>query len=167
MDLMNYILAAIVTYLGLFAGMLLAFFTEEELKPGRKYFTIIRRICILLIFGSLFYYFIANKLILEVVITTIIFAVLAYFCYHLGIRANKGERPISNSYMVYVVLAIVFYLSSKVIGMHILISSLLFLYGLPAGTQITDPKKKLVSFLTVIKHVFYVLIAVILKLIFL
>jgi hypothetical protein len=167
MSLSSYILAAIVTYSGLFAGMLLAFFTEEELKPGRIYFTILRRVCVASIFALLFYYFFINKLIAELVISAIVFVMVAYFCYNFSIKANKGERPISNSYMIYAALAIVFYLSSKIVGIHIIISALLFIYGLPAGTSITDPKKKLRSFSIVLKHIFYVLIAVILKLIFL
>ncbi|MBW2984670.1 hypothetical protein KY361_06120 [Candidatus Woesearchaeota archaeon] len=168
MSLLNYSLAAIVTYLGLVAGMLLAFSTEEELKPGRKYFVILKHICFISIFAGLFYYFFVNKLMPELIITAILFIILGSLCYCSAVKLKKSKRkPIIISYIIYAVLAIVFYLSSRVIGMQIIISSLIFIYGLPAGTILTDPRKKAKSFWIVLSHVFYVAIAVILKLSFL
>ncbi|MBW2980340.1 hypothetical protein KY360_02910 [Candidatus Woesearchaeota archaeon] len=166
--MLSYSIAAVVTYLGLVAGMLLAFFTEEELKAGRKYFILLQHVCFISIIAGLFYYFFINKLISELIIIAILFVILALTCYFSAVKLKKSKRkPIIISYIIYAVLAVGFYLSSKVIGMHIIISSLIFIYGLPAGTKLTDPKKKLKSFWIILSHIFYVAIAIILKLRFL
>lgn len=168
MSLLNYSLTAFITYLGLIGGMLLAFLTEEELKPGRKYFIILQHICFISIFAGLFYYFFVNKLVPELITIAVLFIIIISTCYYSAVKLKKSKRkPIIISYIIYSVFAVGFYLSSKIIGMHIIISSLIFIYGLPAGTKLTDPKKKLKSFWIILSHIFYVAIAIILKLCFL
>ena len=167
MSLLNYSLTAFVTYLGLIAGMILAFSTEEELKPGRKYFAILQHVCYFIIFGLLFYYFGVNKLTGELTTTAILFVILSYLCYHFGVKAKGKKMPLIKYYIIYAALAIIFYLSSKIIGIHIIISSVIFVYGLPTGTILTDPRKKAKSFWLMLSYLIYPAIAVILKLILL
>lgn len=169
MNLLNYSLTVLVTYLGLLGGMFLAFSTEEELKSGRKYFAILQHACYFLIFGLLFYYFFTNKLIVELIITIILFLILSYICCKFGTKAmkKKAKMPLKKYYIVYAVLAVVFYLSSKIVGTHLIISSAIFVFGLPTGTMITNPKKKAKSFWIILSYLLYPALAIILKLSFL
>ena len=41
MELINYVLVLIVSFLGLFVGNVLALFSKEELKPGEKWFKVL------------------------------------------------------------------------------------------------------------------------------
>ena len=54
MNILNYSLAALIAYTGLFIGFMLAIMAKEEIKPGKKYFIILQRITLLLIFIFLF-----------------------------------------------------------------------------------------------------------------
>jgi hypothetical protein len=91
-------------------------------------------------------------------------------CYYFGVRLKLlkiAKKPEIKQYIVYAILAIAFFLSSKLSNIFIMNSSLILIYGFPAGTMLTEPKNKAKSFRKILTFLFYPALAVILKLVFL
>jgi len=150
MNLLNYSLTAIIAYLGLFIGFILAIIAKEEIKPGKKYFLFLQKIILLLIFVFLLI-FIKLNYILALLI-------LAFIIIYISKTKNK-------MLYIYTILSIIFYLSSKKLNLFILESSLIFLYGVPAGTLLTKKNKK-ETIIDILKNTHFVIITIILFLIF-
>lgn len=154
MQFINYFLASLVSFSGLFVGMFLAFYTKEELKQGKKYFVIIEKLLLsLVLFFFLFFY--------ELDMITILVISLLFFVIILVLKFD-------NYPIVYIALAIIFYLTQDN-NIFPLISSLIFLYGLPVGTLIAykmkNKKNDIFKFLLK-KYSLFVIIALLLYLIF-
>ena len=56
MDILNYALASVFVYLGLFIGFILALIAKEELKEGEGYFIFLRNLIFSLIIFFLLYF---------------------------------------------------------------------------------------------------------------
>ena len=149
MIFLNYFLALVITFFGIFLGSLLVLMAPEEQKPGRKYFILFRDILLLLVIFFLLYF---NNLSLSFgfIFVFVIVFLLAYFK--------------ENSYFVYLLFAAVLYLSSKEVSFFIIESSLIFLYGLPTGSLLVNYKRKK-SIFKVFYYLYYVFIAALLFLI--
>ena len=145
MNILNYSLAALIAYTGLFIGFMLAIMAKEEIKPGKKYFIILQRITLLLIF--IFLFILIFDFLLLLIITLV---------YILKKKINFNESP-----YVYIILAVIFYLSSKNLNLFIIESSLIFLYGLPTGTLLTKKSKK-ETIINILKCVSFPIITIIL-----
>ena len=154
MQLLNYSLISLISFLGLLVGMLLAFTAKEELEPGKKYFQLLQKLTLLLIVIFLLNFFNIN-LYLRIII---------YLLFIFLITVNI------KSQMIYPVLGVVFFLSLKDINLFTTNSILIFLYGFPTGSLFTKKiinKRKLFVFKKIILNYFwFVVIAIILKLIF-
>ena len=122
MGILNTILALITAYSGLLIGLLLAKFTKEELKPGKKYFEWMQA---LILIGALLAVFYSYSL------RTITFIGLSIIVTAFVIKSNP------KAIISYYILTILFILSQKNINLLIFVSSLIFLYGLPTGAIIT------------------------------
>ena len=48
MEILNYVLALVFSFLGIFAGMLLGYIAKEELRAGKKYFIWMQNILLIL-----------------------------------------------------------------------------------------------------------------------
>lgn len=118
----TYFLAAIVSFSGLIAGAILAFFTKEELKPGKKYFELLQK-ALLAAIAAVFVYYLGLHLLVRIAIYAAVILLLA---------TSKSI----NSSVAYALLGAVFYFSSFSKQSFLIISSLIFLYGLPAGSII-------------------------------
>ena len=130
MQFINYLLALIVTFLGLYVGALLGFICAEELRVGQKYFLIIKKLLLLLIFLiTIFQLFISGYYIWLVMVFS-----LAYYL----IKKNTKDSLLFSS----IFLSAAFYLSSFNADIFLLISSLIFVYALPIGTMIVYANKK-------------------------
>ena len=151
MNILNYSVIALIAYIGLFIGFILAIMAKEELKPGKKYFIFLQKAILLLIFLFLFIGFNYLSVLL-------LFALI--LIYVLKKRIEFGESP-----YIYTILAIIFYLSSKNLNQFVIESSLIFLYGLPTGTLLTKKSNK-ETIINILKNIIFVIIAVILALIF-
>ncbi len=153
MNILNYSLTAIISYLGLLIGFLLAVIAKEELKPGKKYFIFLQTIILLLIFLFLLIFI---KLIYLLVL--LILASIIIYC----LKRNKefNELP-----YIYIILSVIFFLSSKILNLFIIESSLIFLYGLPTGSLLTKKSKK-ETIVDILKNIGFVIVAIILFLIF-
>jgi hypothetical protein len=152
MNLLIYSLAAIICYMGLFAGFILAKIAREEIKSGARYFVFIQKAIWILIFITLMVYLDLTYLLL-LLILAFIFVFLT----------NKKE--FFNSPYAYIFLAAIFYISSRKTEIFITASSLIFLYGLPTGTLITKKNNKETVF-NILKQLIFLFIAIVLFIIF-
>lgn len=128
MSVIAYVLTAVIVYLGLPAGMIIGRLAEEELKPGKKYITFVQDILLAAVVLAFLYYAVAN-LVAAALIAIAVFCVMYFF------------RRI-RSYIIYPILGLLFYFSAD-IG-FLLLSSLIFLYGIPTGSlELKTWKKQL------------------------
>ncbi len=153
MNLLNYFLAAIVSYLGLFIGFILAIVAKEELKQGKKYFIFLKKMILLLIFIFLLLFIELNYILILLILAFIIIYLL------------KTKKEFNESPYIYIILSVVFYLSSRKLNLFIIESSLILLYGLPTGTLLTKKSKK-ETIIDILANILFVLMAMILFLIF-
>lgn len=141
MNAIIYFLTLIVSFLGLIAGMIIANMAKEELKGGRKYFFLMQDfLIVLMLFFILEFYNVTIFITIPVLL--VIFLLFFYF------------KNSMQNVAIYSIFAIIFYLSSRNINLFSLESSLIFLYGLPAGSLISKEKIK-----NILKALVFVLIA--------
>jgi hypothetical protein len=128
--------------------MMLAFIAPEELKAGEKYFKILKKILFVLIAAAFIYFTKEFGLILTGV--SIIASALCYIF--------LLDRP-----YIYLPLAVVFSISFMDIGFLIIISSLIFLFGLPYGTLYTKEmikdKKIVIIGRMILSHLMFFILA--------
>ena len=152
MQLLNYSLISLISFLGLLVGIILAFTAKEELKPGKKYFMLMQKITLLMILIFLLNFFNIN-LYLRITIYVLFILLMA-----INIKSQ----------IIYPVLGIVFFISSKNSELFIINSILIFLYGFPTGSlfakKIIKKKKSFVFKRVILTYFWFVLIAVVLKL---
>jgi len=155
MNLLNYSLTALISYLGLFAGFILAIIAKEELKAGKKYFILSQKIILLLIFIFLLVFIDLNYIIILLILAFIL----------ISLWKTYSEKEFNELPYIYAILAIIFYISSKTLNLFIIESSLIFLYGLPIGTLLTKKDKK-ETIINILKNAIFILVAIILFLVF-
>ena len=144
-------LAPIISFLGFPFGLFLSFVSPEEMNPGKKYFKLLQNLLLVLILFFIFNYY-SLPLIASILITITVF--LGVFCWQ-----NKYK-----SIILYLILAVLLYLSSKNPLLFALESSLIFMYGVPAGSLIKYRKK---DFLKIVaKHSIFILLTILLLLFF-
>jgi len=134
MQFINYFFASAISFSGLLAGLMLVRIAPEEQKPLEKYFIIIRKILLALIFiFPVPFYFYSSYIYFG--------ALLAYFAFLIFIE-YRMEDLFKKSIVIYSLLGILFFLSSKNTNLIVIESSLIFLYGLPAASLAYGKKKK-------------------------
>ena len=126
MEILNYVLALVFSFLGVLVGLGLGYAAKEELKPGKKYFLWMQNI-ILVLAGIFVLYSFNLNLILFIVLGLLLTLVLAYF------------EP--NTIIGYGLLALLVFLSIGNDNLFILMASLVFLYGFPTGSLFLIRKK--------------------------
>ena len=114
-------------------GIMLAKIAPEEQKPLEKYFSLSRKILLLLIFIFAVFYYINDYFNL--------LALLGYFLFLLFIEFKISDL-LKKSIIIYCVLGILFFLSSKNMNLFTIESSLILLYGLPTASLIYNKKEK-------------------------
>nr|MCK4929470.1 hypothetical protein [Nanoarchaeota archaeon] len=114
--LLTYIILLIIIFLGLLIGLLIGYMAKEELKPGKKYFDILRHA---LFIAILVVFFVKNP---SVVFIIFIAALVIIFSF------SKHRET-----LYYYTLAVIFFLSWHYNGFALL-APLIFLYGLPVGS---------------------------------
>ena len=130
MNLTNYLLTSIAVYLGLIAGIIVSYMSKEELKPGKRYFIIMHNIVLAFI---LFFILELFNLNIYLIIILILILLISLFSF---------KEVYKKSYIVYFLLGTIFYLSHKNINYFLIISALIFLYGMPTSALQLDFKKK-------------------------
>jgi len=152
MQLLNYSLISLISFLGLLVGMILAFTAKEELEPGKKYFLLSQKLTLLLILIFLLNFFNIN-LYLRITIYVLFIILIA-----INIKSQ----------IIYPVLGIVFFISSKNPELFVINSILIFFYGFPSGSLFTEKlikkKKSFVFNKLLLTYFWFILIAIVLKL---
>ena len=117
----SYFAAAIISYLGLLGGIILTKLAPEEQIPGKPYFSLFKKI-IFSISIAVFLFFYAN-IYITVIVLSFLFLLFATKKLHL----EKNQ-------LVYLLLGIIFVLSTTYQNLLILQSILIFIYGLPVAS---------------------------------
>lgn len=126
-----YLLLLVLVFLGLFAGLLVGYLCQEELKPGMKYFNWLRHLIFITI---LIIFFIKNPSWLFMILVAVIIILFSL---------NKNRET-----LYYYALALIFFLSWRYNGFN-LVSPLIFIYGFPLGSMhlyynIKEKKKQVI-----------------------
>ena len=145
------LLAPIISFLGFPIGLFLSFVSPEEMKPGKKYFKLLQNLLLVLILFFVFDYYLI-PLAISILITVAVFLGVFYW-------QNKYKGII-----LYTLLAVFLYFSSKNYSLFALESSLIFMYGFPAGSLIKCRKKDSIKIIA--KHAIFIVIAILLLLLF-
>jgi len=127
---LNYFLASVIAYLGLLVGTILIRMAPEEQKPGKKYFTLIKKIILFLIIVSFFVYLKTNLLILSLLLISAL------------ILFTNRKITLESTVLVYLMLGIFFSLSSKIFDLFIIESTLIFFYGISTASFVFNPRKR-------------------------
>ncbi len=130
MEVINYFLISLVTYIGLLIGIIISTMAKEELKPGKKYFILLHNIVLAFILFFVLEFFDVN-IYLTIYLPLILIIGLFYF-----------NDLYKKSNIFYIGLGIIFYLSSKNINNLLIISTLIFFYGFLISSLQMDFKKK-------------------------
>ena len=117
MMIFNEIITGLVAYLGLFVGILLAYFSSEELKSAKKYFIIAKRILFISLFLIALFYSFGFQYIIFLIAAII--SIVFLFAYHFD-----------TSRLCYGIIAGFLVLTSTSKHIYYFISSLTFLYGM-------------------------------------
>jgi len=125
---LSYFWASIIAYLGLLLGVILIKLAPEEQRPGKKYFILFKEILFFLIIAFLLIFYKVNFILTTVLLIFIVILML-----------NK-KMKLEKSGLVYFLLGIVFFLSSKNFNLFIIESVLIFLYGIPNASFILKKK---------------------------
>ncbi|HCE31449.1 TPA: hypothetical protein DEQ89_05630 [Candidatus Daviesbacteria bacterium] len=133
MQFINYFFASLVSFFGLLIGIILVSIAPEEQKPLSKYFDLIRKILLLLIFVFLMFYYFNRAFYLLILFLYLIFAAVIEY------RIKDSFR---KSMLNYILLGILFYASQNNINLFVIESSLILLYGAVTASLLYDRKSK-------------------------
>lgn len=133
MQFINYFFASLISYSGFLIGMLLARIAPEEQKPLEKHLIFLRKLLLSAIFVFLMFYFFNSYANLIISIVYVIF--LFFIEYWINGLLKK-------SIIIYQMLGIIFFLSSKNANLFAIESSLIFLYGLPTSSLLCNQHNK-------------------------
>jgi hypothetical protein len=112
----------IFVFLGVYVGALLAFISPEELKPGKSYFKAFENTLLVFILLILLYAYDAH-----IGVLILLGVAASIFLYY-----TTETTPMNQ--IAYFLLGIVFFFSTKTTDLFIVISAMIFLYGLPLGS---------------------------------
>lgn len=129
-EIMSFVLALLVSYGGLYVGVLLGINSPEELKPGKKYFTFAKHVLFVLFLAAIIY-LLRNQWL------SLVLLGVTYLCFKA--LHKRWELSLLEFYIVAGVFAL---MVSKSEGAVFLISCIVFMYGLPAGALLVEPHSK-------------------------
>ena len=109
---MNNYLAVIISFLGFFVGMLIAYFSKEELVKGKKYFEYSKKVMLIVIGVAITYYAWGNPLYFILGMVCGYFLRCYYFYIGMALALVFGREP------------------------FLILASLVFVFGLPHGTLV-------------------------------
>lgn len=127
--MINQLFVLPLSLLGFLFGIILALIAPEELRPGKKYFLLIKKIlfCFILLLPLFLFIYLKNYYFVLIII---IYLVL----YFLILRKKKFWLKEIFNYSFFIITYLVFIILNLKNNLIIILPSLIFLYGLPAGT---------------------------------
>lgn len=123
--MIQFMLVIIVSFLGIFAGILLSFIAPEELKPGKKYLWFFQHAMAILIL--IFFFAFQRFDFWHMVIYGILFLLLMYYCHITDIEFEFHR-------FLFVASAVILFLSYDLQNWFVLEGAAIFLYGLPTAS---------------------------------
>ena len=142
MQFINYFLASLITFAGLIVGIILIKIAPEEQKPLERYFSIARIFLLITIFAFLILFYFKNYLIL-----TISLLLFSFFI----------EYKMKNKHnLQFIILGIVFFISSQNQKLLAIESALIFLYGVLISSLLY---KKETSFKILLRNSMFLIVA--------
>ena len=120
--MLTYILTTFFVFFGVYVGALLAFISPEEMKPGKTYFRAFENTLLVFIILVLLYAYEANLFVL-----IFLGVVLSIFLYY-----TNETTPVNQ--ISYFLLGIALFFATRSVELFIIISTMIFLYGLPLGS---------------------------------
>jgi len=129
-----------IVFLGVYAGVFLAFIAPEELKAGRRYFRGLMHAIAGFIVGLLIHAYFLN-----IYIAIMMGALTVTTLYLLP------DRNLVNQ-LVYFAFGLAYLFSTKTETLFLLVSALIFLYGMPLGSIYVENNQK--SKATILSDVF-------------
>ncbi len=129
MAFLNYFLISLVVYSGLLFGIILSLMAKEELKSGKKYFILVHNILLAFILFFILEYINANPFV--ILLLPLVFVIFLF----------KYTLTYSKSHVLYPILGGLFYIVSSNTNQFLLMSTLIFFYGVVVGTLQFDMKK--------------------------
>lgn len=125
-DAIKYIIILALSYLGLFAGVLVSHFTKEELNDGKKYFRMIKYIAFI---SVLYLFFDSMGLALPVIALCIIFfSVLYYF-------VEKSLKHINPDMFCYSFFSLALF---ETRDNNIIVPAMIFIFGLATSSLLSS-----------------------------
>ena len=141
METINYILLSVVSYTGLFCGVVLAFIAPEEQRPGRNYFLFAQKILL----GTIVMVLLTLNPNIYTLAISVILLTMIFF------------RNLNN-YVAYFLFVPALYLSINNTPLILIVSTQVFLYGMLTGTLIVQPKKLNEAVKSCLRFAYYPLI---------
>lgn len=119
-DFIQYILLLVISYLGLLAGIIISYMAKEEIKPGKKYFLILKAI----IFAFIVYFFMTYLNIFPVISISlaIVFGGFTYIW-------DKRMKFINTNILYYSFFSVIIF-ETKLSYYAPIIGVLIFIFGL-------------------------------------
>lgn len=116
MGIFAQIMSIVIVVLGIPYGMIVGWIARDELKEGKEYFVLIKE----LLFGLVFFFLLYHHSlpVIGVLAGAAAFALFSRF------------RKLRRGYIVYLVFLVILLLSE----FDVLITSLMFIYGIPYGS---------------------------------
>ena len=130
MAFLNYFLISLVVYLGLLFGIILSWMAKEEIKPGKRYIILVHNIILSFILYFTLEFINANPFV--VLLLPLFFLIFLF----------KYTATYKKSHIFYPILGGFFYISSNNINHLLLMSTLIFFYGVLIGTLQNGNKKQ-------------------------
>jgi hypothetical protein len=139
MEPVNYFLGLVIIFAGLIVGMILGFIAKEELKPGKKYLSLLQKFILAAVF------IIAIIYSPHIALKTVLAGILVYlFIFKFSF----------NDIFTYGIFGFLFYVFINNLNLTLLLSSLMFLHGLPIGSLMTEEMKKQ-DYRSILKSIIY------------
>ena len=129
MAFLNYASASVIASLGLVCGYFLAKIAKEEIKSGKVYLQIMKS----LVFSSIIFF------LLYSLVNPTVAAILSALVL---ILTSSIKRLLNFNRIIYLLYSVLSYLANEK-KLFALTASLIFIYGLPAGTLMEHDKKDL------------------------
>lgn len=133
MDFFTYSLTSLIAFLGLFIGLLLANFSEDEVHAFKKYIPFMQLMMIVLVFANIFMHF---PIIIAGFMLILSFAFIYLFWHRRDINL-----------LDYMVFSVLFVITSVNVQAHYLMTAIIFTFGILSGALFfslhrEDGKKK-------------------------
>ncbi|MBW2967105.1 hypothetical protein KY362_01325 [Candidatus Woesearchaeota archaeon] len=128
--MLTYICTLVFAFLGVYVGALLAYMAPDELKPGKLYFRALMNTILVLV--PLFILYAYNANIFVLILLGVVATIFLYF--------TSETSPVNQ--VAYFLLGIAFFFSTRSVDLFIIVSALIFLYGLPLGSLYVSRRLK-------------------------